>query len=355
MRASLLPLRPRTLGSAFATAVVIAGAALLFRASPIGLALQGARDDPVAARSLGIRVVRVRLAGWALSALLMGGAGALWAQNSLAFGPDPFYFDRTFTLLSMLVIGSIASVSGAVAGAAIVVVAGELLRNVEEGIAVGPIEIPGVQGAVQLANRRVDHGHPRLSARRGAREPRARRARTRPAMTGKLEAVDVKSFSGVRALAGVTLRLETRALVGLIGPNGSGKTTRLNVVSGLLAPDRGRVLLDGADVSGSRSDAIARAGVVRTFQTVLLVGSLSARENVELAVSSVTPPRAVDDEVDGLLELLDLARWETAPAAALPYGVRRRLELARARDEARLPPARRALGRAQPGRVRRPP
>jgi branched-chain amino acid transport system permease protein len=113
--------------------------------------LQGARDDPIAARSLGISVVRVRLAGWALSALLMGGAGAMWAQNILAFGPDQFFFEQTFTLLSMLVIGGIASVSGAVAGTAIVVIAQEWLRNVEEGLSLGPIDIPPFQGAVQLA------------------------------------------------------------------------------------------------------------------------------------------------------------------------------------------------------------
>jgi len=137
--------------SALLGSFLISGVGVVFRATPTGLALQGARDDPIAARSLGISVVRVRLAGWALSALLMGGAGALWAQNILAFGPDQFFFEQTFTLLSMLVIGGIASVSGAVAGTAIVVMAQEWLRNVEEGLSLGPIDIPPFQGAVQLA------------------------------------------------------------------------------------------------------------------------------------------------------------------------------------------------------------
>jgi branched-chain amino acid transport system permease protein len=139
-----------TLLSALVGSLAIAGVGLIFRATPTGLALQGARDDSVAARSLGISVIRVRLAGWALSALLMGSAGALWAQNILAFGPDQFFFEQTFTFLSMLVIGGIASVTGAVAGTAIVVIAQELLRNVEEGLSLGPVDMPPFRGAVQL-------------------------------------------------------------------------------------------------------------------------------------------------------------------------------------------------------------
>jgi len=138
-----------------------------------------------------------------------------------------------------------------------------------------------------------------------------------------------KRFAGVQALSEVSLQLQSRELVGLIGPNGSGKTTLLNVISGLLTPDEGRVLLDRQDLSGQRSHLIARAGVARTFQTVRLFGSLTARENIELSISSVAR-RKIDEHVDALLDLLALSRWARLPAATLPYGVQRRLELARA-------------------------
>jgi branched-chain amino acid transport system ATP-binding protein len=138
-----------------------------------------------------------------------------------------------------------------------------------------------------------------------------------------------KRFAGVQALSDVSLQLQSRELVGLIGPNGSGKTTLLNVISGLLAPDRGRVLLDGQDLSGQRPHLIARAGVARTFQTVRLFGSLTARENVELSSSSVAH-RNMDEHVDELLDLLALSPWGRLSASTLPYGVQRRLELARA-------------------------
>lgn len=139
-----------TLWIALAGAVATIAIALAFKASPLGLALQATRDDPLAARSLGINVPRVRLAGWIVSALLMGGMGALWAANALAFGPDQFFFAEMFMLLSMLVIGGMASVTGAVTGAAVVTVASELLRNAERGLTIGPLQLPELPGAVQL-------------------------------------------------------------------------------------------------------------------------------------------------------------------------------------------------------------
>jgi len=140
-----------TLITALVGVVVIQGVALLFKASPTGLRLQATRDDPLAAQSLGIDVVHARLAGWIVSALLMGAGGSLWAQNILAFGPDQFFYAETFTLLSMLVIGGLGSVTGAVAGSAMVTVVSELLRNVEEGVAIGSVvRIPELPGAVQL-------------------------------------------------------------------------------------------------------------------------------------------------------------------------------------------------------------
>jgi len=131
--------------------IIIIGLALLFKASPTGLHLQASREQPLAAQTIGINLVRVRLIGWLVSGALMGSAGALWAQNILAFGPDQFYFVETFTVLSMLVIGGLGSVSGAVVGAAVVTVVSELLRDLEGGFTLGPLSIPELPGLVQLA------------------------------------------------------------------------------------------------------------------------------------------------------------------------------------------------------------
>lgn len=128
-----------------------AAAALLFKASSTGLKLQAARDDPLAASALGVSVVRARLYGWALSAILMGAGGAMWAQNNLAFGPNQFYYVETFALLSMLVIGGISSVTGAFVGTAVVMVMGELLRGLENGLSIGSwLTLPELPGVVQM-------------------------------------------------------------------------------------------------------------------------------------------------------------------------------------------------------------
>jgi branched-chain amino acid transport system permease protein len=124
----------------------------LFRESRSGLTLRASREDPLAAAALGVDVVRLRLGAWVLSGALMGCGGALWAQYNLAFGPRQFFFAQTFSILAMLVVGGIASVSGAVLGAAVVTVATEVLRRVEDGGAdVGPVHLPAIQGLTPIA------------------------------------------------------------------------------------------------------------------------------------------------------------------------------------------------------------
>ncbi len=140
-----------------------------------------------------------------------------------------------------------------------------------------------------------------------------------------------RSFSGVQALAEVSLRLDRDEILGLIGPNGSGKSTLVNVLSGLLQPDNGRVLLDDADVTGHPPREFARRGVIRTFQTVRLFPSMTVRENVQVGVlGAAGDQRGVDARIEELLELAELGDWAAAPATDIPFGLQRRVEIARA-------------------------
>jgi branched-chain amino acid transport system ATP-binding protein len=124
------------------------------------------------------------------------------------------------------------------------------------------------------------------------------------------------------------LDLPAGARLGLIGPNGSGKTTVLNLVSGVLAPDGGAILLDGARIDGLPGHRFARLGIARTFQNLRLVAHMTLRENVWLAQHTLPAPRAA--RVDELLAALGLEAWRDSPVSGLPLPQQRRVELARA-------------------------
>jgi len=91
-----------------------------------------------------------------------------------------------------------------------------------------------------------------------------------------------RSFDGVHALRGVDLSVQAGRITGLIGPNGAGKTTLFNCVSGMIAPDSGRIRFDGQSIAGWRPDRITRAGLVRTFQIAHGFPQLSVLENLLL-------------------------------------------------------------------------
>jgi ABC-type branched-subunit amino acid transport system ATPase component len=128
----------------------------------------------------------------------------------------------------------------------------------------------------------------------------------------------------------VTLELHPHEVVGLIGPNGAGKSTLVNVLTGFDRPDKGSVQLEGMEVTGWSPHRHARAGLARTFQHSRSFGSLSVRENIEVAALGVgTGTREARRRADRLLELLGLTSNEETRAGALSHGDERRLGVAR--------------------------
>src|SRR6266536_5131260 len=103
-------------------------------------------------------------------------------------------------------------------------------------------------------------------------------------MSASLQVMDVvRAFGGVRAVDGASLEVEAGSITGLIGPNGAGKSTLFNCISGFLRPQAGRVLLDGRRIDRKTPHRIARAGLVRTFQTPRSLTRMTVLENVVLA------------------------------------------------------------------------
>jgi len=147
-----------------------------------------------------------------------------------------------------------------------------------------------------------------------------------------LEAVEVgKRFGGIHALRSVSLRLREGDVVGLIGPNGSGKTTFLNCLSGVFPPTTGRVALDGRPIP-RRGHAVARRGVVRTFQNIRLFGWLTVLQNVEVGALGAGRARRSSSHrhARDTLAKLGIERLADRYAGTLSYGDQRRLEIARA-------------------------
>ncbi|MEA2241319.1 MAG: branched-chain amino acid transport system ATP-binding protein livM, partial [Solirubrobacteraceae bacterium] len=129
-----------TAGWALAWAIVAIFLARWFRESGVGLRLRATRDDPIAAGAMGADIMRSRLSAWVLSAAIAGVGGVLYAHFILGFAPEQFFFDLTFTLLVMVVLGG-PTVSGAVVGATAVTIATEVLRRGESGFSIGPIVV----------------------------------------------------------------------------------------------------------------------------------------------------------------------------------------------------------------------
>jgi len=146
-----------------------------------------------------------------------------------------------------------------------------------------------------------------------------------------------KAFGGVQAVRDISFAVESGELLALIGPNGAGKTTCFNMLNGQLRPDHGSVTLDGREITGMKPRAVWRLGVGRTFQITATFGSMTVRENVQIALISHHRrafsfwPRARDlynAEADALLARVGMAEQADRPAAVLAYGDLKRLELA---------------------------
>ena len=142
-----------------------------------------------------------------------------------------------------------------------------------------------------------------------------------------------KRFGGLTAVDGVTFSVARGEVVGLLGPNGSGKTTVLNMVSGLLPPTRGTVMLNGETLTGLSPNRIALKGVARTFQLVRILPSLSVLENVVAALAFGRRRlwgAAAREEALARLEQVGLADRADETAERLTYIDQKRMELARA-------------------------
>jgi len=157
------------------------------------------------------------------------------------------------------------------------------------------------------------------------------------------------SFGGIRAVDSASFDVEKNSIFSIIGPNGSGKTTIFNMISGIYRPDSGRILLDDEDLVGLRPDRIARRGVARTFQNIQLFANASVMDNIMLGRHihmktgilsgaamwgrrSMTAREEVRNReiVEHIIDFLELQSVRDQFVSSLPYGKRKLVELGRA-------------------------
>jgi branched-chain amino acid transport system ATP-binding protein len=155
-----------------------------------------------------------------------------------------------------------------------------------------------------------------------------------------------KRFGGLTAVEDVSFDVFEGTIKALIGPNGAGKSTLFNTLTGFERPDAGSVVFDGTELVGMPPRKVVRAGLARTFQNTQLFDEMSALENVMVGAqahqrrgfvaAALRLPSALADERDAaaeagrLLRLIGIDEWAETPAADLPSGIRRLLEIARA-------------------------
>jgi len=154
------------------------------------------------------------------------------------------------------------------------------------------------------------------------------------------------SFGGLRAVDDFCLNIEKGQLYGLIGPNGAGKTTVFNLLTGVYQPDKGKVELDGVNLTGRSPVEINQNGIARTFQNIRLFNNLTVQDNVKAGLHNQNSysvfegilrlPRyrrqeqAMDKRAVELLKVFDLDQEKDTLASNLPYGKQRKLEIVRA-------------------------
>jgi branched-chain amino acid transport system permease protein len=286
----------------------------------------------------------MRYVAWIVSGGLATVAGALYGHMLGAFTPKDFYFHMAFIYVAMLIVGGMGTVAGAVVGVGLVMVLQEVLQEFERGFTLGPLHIPEIFGVpivgVSLAMLLVLWlrpaglvGHAEFAQGWFGR-PRLPPAPERETASGtaslRIERAS-KSFAGLTAVDDVSFAIEPGRVTGLIGPNGAGKSTLVNVITGLYPLTSGAVSIGERNIGTLKPDAVARAGVSRTFQNIRLFTGLTAGENV--AISALARGESLGEALataENELAFVGLEGAGQKPADSLAYGARRRLEIARA-------------------------
>lgn len=345
----------------FSVATLTLAAYLVYRLrhSRLGWALLALREDEIAAAANGISVFWTKILAFASSAFLAAMGGVLFASGALYISPDVFNFYQSVSFFAMTLVGGQDSIVGTTLGAWLITFLPEVLRFLHAyyiavyGLMVVIVVLFMPEGLYGLLLRGVDMFRRRVLGQGERRDPEARplskdASLKRPVATDTpLLEIDglAKHFGGIKAVDGVSLTVNRGDVAVLIGPNGSGKTTVLNVLSGIYSATRGSIRFKGREITNLASNRINRLGISRTFQNIRLFPEMTALENVAvgcyktgtvgLTGTLLSLPKGYREEaaaIEKARETLQLLGFERPDVKAknLPYGQQRVVEIARA-------------------------
>ena len=320
-----------------------------------GRALLALRENELAAEVVGVNTYNTKLLGFSISAALGGIGGILYASGALYISPDVFTFEKSILFFAMTLVGGSASVFGTVLGAFLLTLLPEWLRFLQSyymavyGLAIILVMIFLPNGIMGILSKYFgkyftvqNHHVEPVEDFRFKKMPVSKGSATTDLL--QVEGL-VRHFGGVKAVDGVNLKVKLGEIHAIIGPNGCGKSTTLNLLSGIYKPMAGSIRFEGQELSGKKSSGIAASGISRTFQNIRLFPELTALENVMvgshhtmksgLVSSGLQLPSAKqeDEAVSRLarsaLKFVGFDRYDEL-CKNLPYGQQRLVEIARA-------------------------
>jgi len=307
----------------------------------LGRAMRAVRENEMAAEVTGVHTLRVKVIAFTMSAALAGLGGGFYAVGFAYISPDNFNFARSIEFLTMTLLGGAQSAFGGILGSGLLILLPEWLRFLKEvylavyGLAVILIMVFLPAGIWGLVRHVLDRWRKQVVVDEASIPDLnldVRVADRSPILT--LQSVR-KYFGGVKAIDGVSLEVHRGTVHALIGPNGSGKTTTLNVLNGIYKPTDGELRFDGVDITAITPHARAGMGIGRTFQNIRLFPNMSVLENVMVGAQRANnnigrTSDALRQQALSALKFVGISDKAELIAHNLPYGHQRLVEIARA-------------------------
>lgn len=309
----------------------------------IGRGMRAVRENELAAEVLGVHTLRIKVIAFTICAVLGGLGGIFYGIGFAYINPDNFNFNQSVVFLTMSLLGGAESAFGTVFGTVLLVILPEWLRFLKDiylavyGVAVILIMVFMPSGMWGLLRRSTERYRRRAPPDGSGVAPFDLRLAP-SGSTSVMVLTDLhKHFGGVRAVDGVSTTVERGTIHALIGPNGSGKTTTLNMLSGIYDVSHGAIHFEGADITRLPPHRRAELGIGRTFQNIRLFPEMTALENVIVGAQRQGNRAAgamglaqLRERALSALGFVGMLPHAYVTVKNLPYGHQRLIEIARA-------------------------